>query len=118
MNASRRNRGYRASEMRNRRNQFDRNNSLNGERRGLTPETKSFAYGVGVGILAMMLFPQMKDGLKPMAVGAMKGVSGLAEKVQEAITQVKEGFEDIVAEAKFENFKQALDNEITKDPGQ
>lgn len=114
MNSSRRNRGKRGSGLRNQKERYDPNNSR--QVRGfVTPETKSFAYGVGVGVLAMILFPQLKDNLKGVTVGAVQGVSNLAEKVQEAVSQVKEGFEDIVAEAKFENLKNALEKEIMGD---
>lgn len=82
----------------------------------ISPETKSFAYGVGVGVLATIMFPQIKDNLKPVAAVAAKGAVGIADKFQEMISGMREGIEDIVAEAKWENLKKTLDNEILKDP--
>lgn len=101
----------------NRRNTKEPNNSYQGTRtrRGLiSPQTKSFAYGVGVGMLAMVLFPQLKDSLKPVAAGAVKGATSIADKIQEVFNGAKESLEDIVAEAKFENMKKSLDHEVKK----
>lgn len=85
-------------------------------RRGfVSPQTKSFAYGVGVGILATVMFPQIKEGIKPAASGAAKGIMNIAEKLQEMAVGVREGIEDIVAEARFENLKNSLEKEILED---
>jgi hypothetical protein len=90
-------------------------NSPRSRRGFISPQTKSFAYGLGVGILVSALFPQLKDGLKPAAAGTVKGVMNIAEKVQEMVSGVREGIEDIVAEARFENLKDSLEKEILGD---
>lgn len=74
--------------------------------------TKSFAYGAGLAILGMLLFPTVKEGLRPVMEKTVRGFMDLTERAQGLVSSVKEDMEDLVAEAEFERLKQSIDSEI------
>jgi len=78
----------------------------------LSPELKAFALGLGVGVLTMALFPQVRDKVIPATENAAQGVKELLNRLTGITQNLKEGLEDLVAEAKFEELKQAIDNDI------
>lgn len=75
-------------------------------------DSKSFAYGIGVALLGALLFPTIKDSLRPVALKAMQGVKDLSEQAQSLVGSVREDMEDLVAEAEFEKLKKSIDNVV------
>jgi hypothetical protein len=80
-----------------------------------SPNTKSFAYGIGVAVLGALLFPTLKDSLHPVAMKAMQGVKDLSEQARGLLGSVREDMEDLVAEAEFERLKNSIDSELAED---
>jgi hypothetical protein len=66
---------------------------------------RSFAMGLGLAVLGMMLYPTLKNKVRPMVAKAFEGVMDLADQAQHVVANVREDFEDIVSEAQFERFK-------------
>jgi hypothetical protein len=58
--------------------------------------------GLGAAVLVPVLFPAVATVAKPLVKGAIKVGVTLYEKGNEAIAEVSEVFEDLVAEAKSE----------------
>jgi hypothetical protein len=58
--------------------------------------------GLGAAVLAPVLFPALATVAKPVVKGAIKVGVTLYEKGNEAIAEVSEVFEDLIAEAKSE----------------
>lgn len=79
------------------------------------PVNKSFAYGAGVALLGVLLFPTLKESLHPVAMKAMQGVRDLSEQAQGLLSGVREDIEDLVAEAEFEKLKSSIDSVVTED---
>jgi hypothetical protein len=67
---------------------------------------RNIALGVGLAVLGMMLYPAVKEKVRPMVAKAMESVMGLADEAQNVFATMKEDLEDIVSEAQFERFKQ------------
>lgn len=66
----------------------------------------------GTVVLGMLLLPSVREKLRPLAVKTVEGIMGLSEQAQGVFSGVREDLEDIVSEAKFENFKSSIDNAI------
>lgn len=66
----------------------------------------------GTAALGMLLLPSVREKLRPLAVKTVEGIMGLSEQAQGLFSGVREDLEDIVSEAKFENFKQSIDGAI------
>lgn len=79
----------------------------------MSPETKAFALGLGIGVLSMALFPQVREKIIPTTDKAMQSVKDLANHLTGVVQNMKEGLEDIASEAKFEDLKQSIEQEIT-----
>jgi galactitol-specific phosphotransferase system IIC component len=60
------------------------------------------AIGIGAAVLAPVVMPVLVSVVKPLAKAAIKGGIVLYEKGREAVAEVSEMTEDIVAEAKAE----------------
>jgi hypothetical protein len=58
--------------------------------------------GIGAAVLVPVLFPAVATAAKPLLKGAIKLGVSLYEKGNEAIAEVSEVIEDLVAEAKSE----------------
>lgn len=80
-----------------------------------SPEGKAFAYGAGTMLLALMLFPTAKKGIRPAVKKAVQGGLAFSEKVQEVIASAREGLEDLVAEAHFEQLQENVAKDIAID---
>jgi len=80
-----------------------------------SPNTKSFAYGIGVALLGALLFPTLKESLHPVALKAMQGVKDLSEQARGLLGSVREDMEDLVAEAEFERLKNSIDSVVAED---
>lgn len=80
-----------------------------------SPNTKSFAYGIGVAVLGALLFPTLKDSLHPVAMKAVQGVKDLSEQARSLLGSVREDMEDLVAEAEFERLKNSIDSDLVED---
>jgi hypothetical protein len=64
--------------------------------------------GAALAVAASTLLPI----LKPLAVGGLQALAGLANRTKYAVQLVREEAEDIVAEAQFERMKKQLDRDI------
>ncbi|MDW5299158.1 MAG: hypothetical protein SA378_03330 [Sedimentibacter sp.] len=62
-------------------------------------------YGVLTYAGASTLFMNIKKPMKKVAVLATSQMFGAIDSVKEATYNIKEGFEDIIAEAHYENMK-------------
>ena len=80
----------------------------------LTPELKSFALGLGIGVLTMALFPQVRDKVIPAAENAVKNVKDIMGNLTGITENLKESLEDFAAEAKFEELKHVIDQDIAQ----
>lgn len=60
------------------------------------------AIGIGAAVLAPVMLPVLAGVAKPLAKAAIKGGFILYEKGKEAVAEVSEMVEDVVAEAKSE----------------
>lgn len=78
----------------------------------LSPEMKAFALGLGVGILSMALFPQVRERVTSVTEGVAQGAKDLGNHLSRMAQNFKEGLEDVAAEAKFEEMKGAIEKEI------
>jgi Protein of unknown function (DUF5132) len=58
---------------------------------------------VGVILLAPVLLPVAKTGLRPLAKGVVKGYLAIGDKVKEFAATTSEEFSDLYAEAKSEH---------------
>lgn len=89
-----------------------------GPLRGL--ERNSFLWGAGAALLGVALFPAISKTLRPLARRAVEEVMEITERTQGAFAQVKEEFEDIVAEASFNKLKNSVsgptDQTAVKEP--
>ncbi len=68
------------------------------------------AIGIGTALFAPQVIPALAGVVKPIAKAAIKGSLVLYEKSKEAVAEVGEMMEDIVAEVKaemYESHKQA-----------
>lgn len=80
-------------------------------------DRRSFFWGAGAALLASAVLPTLSGTLKPLASKAVEGMMDLSEKAQGIIGQAKEEIEDIVAEAKFNKFRDSIDAEPTNNNG-
>jgi hypothetical protein len=78
--------------------------------------TKNLAYGAGLALLGVLMYPTLRSALHPAMARAAQGFAELSEKAQGLIGSLREDMEDLVAEAEFEKLKQSIDSEITGDP--
>ncbi|OPZ74606.1 MAG: hypothetical protein BWY80_00524 [Firmicutes bacterium ADurb.Bin456] len=65
---------------------------------------KGFAYGIGVAVLAALLWPTVKQGLHSVAVQSMEGGMGLADRARSVASHFKEDFRDDGGEVLNEDF--------------
>jgi hypothetical protein len=79
----------------------------------LSPEIKAFALGLGIGMLSMALFPQVREKLTILTEGAAQGMRDLVNRFDGMTHNLKERLEDLVAEARFEELKQVIEQDIT-----
>lgn len=61
-----------------------------------------FTLGVGVGLLSREIYPYVKEVVRPLAKGALKGAILGMEKAREGFFRFGEVLEDITAEVKSE----------------
>lgn len=74
--------------------------------------SKSFAYGIGLAVIGALLYPTVKEVIRPAMAKAMEGIMDLSEHAQGLVSNMKENMEDFVAEAEFERLKESIDTEI------
>jgi hypothetical protein len=67
-------------------------------------------WGVGAGVL-LTLTRGGSEGLRDMTRGAMKAYLTAADRLQEATAEMREGFEDLAAEARAERVAQTEQSE-------
>lgn len=72
-----------------------------------SPQGRSFMWGVGATLAGLVLIPTSASRVRPLARKAVEGAMVLSDQVQDAMA--REEIEDIVAEARFENFKRSMD---------
>jgi hypothetical protein len=66
-------------------------------------------------LLALMATPSTREMLKPALKKLVGEINELTDQFRGLLSKVKEGIEDVVAEAKFEDIKDAIDKTINED---
>ncbi len=66
-------------------------------------------------LLALLATPSTREMLKPALKKLVGEINELTDQFRGLLSKVKEGIEDVVAEAKFENIKEAIDKTINED---
>ncbi len=64
-----------------------------------------------MGILGMALSPKLRDTVIPLTDSVVNNLKGYSGHIEE----MREKFQDMVAEAKFENIKNTIDQEVGED---
>lgn len=72
-------------------------------------DRRSFFWGIGAALLAGTVLPTMLGVMRPIAKKAVSGVMDISDRAQGLVEQAKGEIEDIVAEAKFNRFKDSID---------
>jgi hypothetical protein len=67
---------------------------------------RGFLWGIGATVVAAMLFPVTRKGLRNIAVKTMEGTMDMADHAKMAFGRTKEGFEDMIAEANFHSMQE------------
>lgn len=70
-------------------------------------QLQGFLWGAGVAALIMLLLPQAKQTLRPLAVATVKSGLDLVDQLKGLVGEAGEGLSDLVAEAQFERMKEA-----------
>lgn len=73
-----------------------------------TQTGKNLGFWLGAAALGVVLLPTVRDKLRPLAVSAVQGVMGLTEQAQGVLSGIREDIEDLVCEAQFEKYKEAV----------
>ena len=68
---------------------------------------RGFISGVGVSLAAILLFPAARSGIRSAGIKMMQGTMDLAGQTRSAFGRAKEGFEDMIAEANFNNLRES-----------
>jgi hypothetical protein len=76
---------------------------------------KLFGPSILVGLIAPLIFPPLRRGLKPAAKGVMKTALALGESIKEGTANAREQFTDLLAEVKAEREQEAQRSASTKD---
>ncbi len=80
-----------------------------GQRMGgwLSSDTaKGFLGGIGASFLISLLFPAARSSLRNMGIRMMEGTLDLADQTRSTFGRAREGFEDMIAEANFNNLQE------------
>lgn len=83
--------------------------------KGFDGGVPGLAVGIGTALLAPIVIPALAQVSKPLAKTAIKQSIFLYEKSKEAMAEVTEVFEDLVAEAKAEIAQEQTENQATED---
>lgn len=79
-------------------------------------DRNSFLWGAGAALLGVALLPAISKTLRPFARKAVEEVMEITERTQGMFAQVKEEFEDIVAEASFNKLKNSVTEPTDQTP--
>lgn len=82
-----------------------------------TQTGKNLGFWLGAATLGIVLLPTVRDKLRPLAVSAVQGVMGLTEQAQGVLSGIREDIEDLVCEAQFEKYKEAV-SPVNNEPGE
>lgn len=66
-------------------------------------------------LLALLATPSTREMVKPALKKLVEEINELTDQFRGVLAKVKEGLEDVVAEAKFENIKEAIDKTMNED---
>lgn len=66
-------------------------------------------------VLALLATPSTREMLKPALKNLVGEINELSDQLRGLLAKIKEGIEDVVAEAKFENIKEAIDKTINEE---
>lgn len=81
-----------------------------------TGQRRGFLYGIGAAVLAAIIYPSIRRNMHEVAVRTVEGGMGLTDRARTAMSRAKEGMEDIIAEAQFNNFQEESENFEEKYP--
>lgn len=68
--------------------------------------------GVAVTVAASVLYPVLKKTAAPLMEAGKEGAAELTHQIKSGVATMREGIEDLVAEAHFERMKQAVDCDL------
>jgi hypothetical protein len=77
------------------------------------PAVKGFLWGLGTAAVVAVVWPRVRHRVRPLVVGALSQVVGLADEAVESATKIKEDFTDLMEEAK----RKAREPEAAPSPG-
>ena len=72
-------------------------------------EAKGFGLGVGAAVLGFLFWPVIKRSARPVTKVVVAGAMAAGDRVRTAVAELKEGLEDVVAEAQFERMKESME---------
>ena len=67
-------------------------------------------------LLALLATPSTREMLKPALKKLVGEINELTDQFRGVLAKVKEGIEDVVAEAKFDSIKEEIEKAINEDP--
>ncbi|MHB9144529.1 MAG: hypothetical protein ACYC5Y_04250 [Symbiobacteriia bacterium] len=70
-------------------------------------EAMSFGLGVGTAALGLLLWPVIKKASRPVAKSLVAGAMAAGDRAKSAMAELKEGLEDVVAEAQYERMQES-----------
>lgn len=71
-------------------------------------DRRSFGWGVSAAVIGLLFLPSLGKSMRGFARKAMEETMDITDRFQGIFTQVKEEFEDIVAEANFNRLKDTV----------
>ena len=72
-------------------------------------EAKGFGLGVGAAVLGFLFWPVIKRSARPVTKVVVAGAMAVGDRARTAVAELKEGLEDVVAEAQFERMKESME---------
>ncbi|MGQ9556662.1 MAG: hypothetical protein ACUVTU_01735 [Desulfurispora sp.] len=75
-------------------------------------EGVGFKWGLSASLLALFLLPSLTRSMRPLAKWVARETMELTEKAQRVAENIREEFEDILAEAQFDRARQTIDADL------
>lgn len=72
------------------------------------PQSRGFMWGVGTAVAAYFLWPAVREVVRPATRGVIRGAMVAGDRFRYAMSNAREGIEDVVAEAQFERMREAV----------
>lgn len=69
------------------------------------PKSRGFLWGAGAAAAAYVLWPAVREAVRPCAKGMVRGAMVAGDRFRYAMAGAREGLEDVIAEAQFERMR-------------